>query len=169
MNQITDQLICYSGIYFVGYMMRKESLENLTLKVHKDGKTDRGNCRIIYLTRLCKWLAKQGSWEIEKNKTKFTKNYNGQDVVESRGCSYPRATQHIRRYWYVMTSNISFWCLVYLRVIHKVTTLSKTFLLAIYANYWTDPSSIERELELWKGVLIKTRLSGQQYTSTAMA
>ncbi len=42
---------------FLGHVMRKESLENLTLTGRIEGKKSRGGPRIKYLTSLSTWLA----------------------------------------------------------------------------------------------------------------
>ena len=44
---------------FLGHVMRKESLENLTLTGHIEGKKSRGRPRIKYLNSLSTWMAEQ--------------------------------------------------------------------------------------------------------------
>lgn len=49
--------------------MKKECLENLTLKGPIEGKRNKGNHRITYLTSLCKCLIEQGMRDIVRRQT----------------------------------------------------------------------------------------------------
>lgn len=44
---------------YLGRVLSKECLQNLTLTVHSDDKRDLGKQRVNYLTSLCKWIAEQ--------------------------------------------------------------------------------------------------------------
>lgn len=45
---------------FLGHMLRKEGLVNLTLTGYSEGKRRRGKREVAFLARLCKWSAEQG-------------------------------------------------------------------------------------------------------------
>lgn len=42
------------------YIMRKQSLENVTLTGQAEDKNDRSKQRVTYLITLCKWMSEQG-------------------------------------------------------------------------------------------------------------
>lgn len=73
---------------FLGYIMRKESVDNLTVTGYIKSKRNRGKECITYLTNLCKWLAKQEISRFSKD-TKFTKEYKGREVVANHDYPLP--------------------------------------------------------------------------------
>lgn len=52
---------------FQGYITKKEGLENLTLKWHREGKRNKENQHVTYLTNLHEWLAEQNQTDIKRS------------------------------------------------------------------------------------------------------
>lgn len=52
---------------YLGYVKRKESLENLIFTGLIEGKRNRGKHHIKWLVRLSEWMAERGLGEIIKN------------------------------------------------------------------------------------------------------
>lgn len=63
----------------------------MTLRGHVDGKGDRRNQSITYLTSLCVWLTQQGLGDIAK-KTNIIKSYKRQNIVERYDGPHPEGT-----------------------------------------------------------------------------
>lgn len=81
-------LIRNINLKFIGYLMKKKSLESLTHIGDIKSKRDRGKHKIRYIT----WRTAQGLKTIAKWENKI---YKRQEVVESHACQNLEETQHI--------------------------------------------------------------------------